>query len=138
GTQSGGLRTFVVRLLGGAAPVPALAVEVLPPAPGAPLDRPLRGARLGWAELPQRLPWTSLPADAEPGSVSVALLGGWRSLRLNRVQDQLVTPLPVDLFLFEMRRWIHVDRFYYYLECRRPTGVWRSAADWFVLDPEAR
>ncbi|HZN41870.1 MAG TPA: hypothetical protein VFD82_23905 [Planctomycetota bacterium] len=137
GVHFGGLRTFVVRLLAGGAPVAARALEVLPPTAGAPLDRTLRGARLGYAELADRLPWTSLPADAEPDSASVVVLGGWRPLRLDRVQGRISRLPPIDVLLRELRRWIHVDRFYYYLECRRPSGVWRSAVDWFELDVEA-
>ncbi|HEU4420677.1 MAG TPA: hypothetical protein VFT55_17190, partial [Planctomycetota bacterium] len=55
GLQNGGLRTFVVRLTGGGAPVAVLALEVLSPEPGAPLDRTLRGARVAWAGLAARL-----------------------------------------------------------------------------------
>ncbi|HEU4420622.1 MAG TPA: hypothetical protein VFT55_16910, partial [Planctomycetota bacterium] len=137
GLQNGGLSTFVVRLTGGGGPVAVLALEVLSPAPGAPLDRTLRGARVSWAGLAARLPWTSLPADAEPGSESVVLLNGWRPLRFDRVQGELTSPVPMWLFLDALRRFVHVDRFYYYLECRRPSGVWRSVVDWFVLDTEA-
>jgi hypothetical protein len=134
GTHLGGLRTFVVRLFGNEQPVAATALQSLPPTPGVPLDRPLRGAKLGWADVQHQLPWSSLPADA--GAASVVLMGGWQPLRFERVDGQLTSPLPMRLFLDYLRRWIHVDRFYYYLECHQPQGVWRSAIDWFVLDPE--
>jgi hypothetical protein len=137
GLHNGGLHTFVVRLTGGGAAVPARTLEVVSPTPGAPLDRTLQDARVTWAELADRLPWTSLPADAEPGSESVVLMSGWRPLRLDRVQGRLTTPVAMWPFLLALRRHVHVDRFYYYLECRRPSGVWRSAVDWFVLDTDA-
>jgi hypothetical protein len=134
GAHAGGLSAFVVRLSSSGRPVLASALSVMSPTPDAPLDRPLRGTRLGFSELADRLPWTSLPMDA--AQASVVLLGGWQPLRLERVDGQLVMPLPRDMFLWVVRRWIHVDRFYYYLECQQPDGVWRSAVDWFVLDPE--
>ena len=53
---------------------------------------------------------------------------------MDRIDGRLLTPLPMDVLFGELRRWVHVDRFYYYLECRRGTETWRSAIDWFEFD----
>ncbi|HEX5053106.1 MAG TPA: glycosyltransferase family 39 protein [Planctomycetota bacterium] len=112
----------------------ATALQVIAPVPGAPLSSPLRGARLTFGELLERPLWSSVPADAESGSAAIVLMNGWCPLRIPFVDGRLRPLLDLSVVSFELRRWIHVDRFYYYLECRHGGRAWRSAVDWFVLD----
>lgn len=134
GIAADGIGGFQVSLTAptAAAPVKARAVEIVPPRSPAPIAEPLRGRTLPLADLAARLPWSELPAPHE--SASVVLMNGSLSLRLELHEGRLITPLDIALLTRELRHWLHVDRCYYYLECRRAGRLWRSAVDWFVLD----
>lgn len=113
--------------------VTATAMCVIGPGAVEPLAEPLRGASASLLELAQRIA-PSVPGDADPRSTSVVLLTAYCPLRFDFAGGRLVTALPFEVIATELENWIHVDRCYYYVECRRQGRPWRSAIDWFVLD----
>lgn len=131
GTLGGIVRVAVE--LRGAAPVAAHALHAAPFAAPAPLRTLHRGAPFPLAAIGTRLPWDSLPNDADPASVEVVLMDRSFAFVLSRAATApLLLPPGVAVRRWQSARLGGEDRVYYYLQCRANGAAWRSQVDWFI------